>query len=78
MADGQGSRVGNPMWAELKTLFWLQWKLTLSMFRSRRMRDTLGILSLLLQAVKLVMTFPMFILMGISLAVVLILSSSWS
>jgi hypothetical protein len=63
------------MWAELKTLFWLQWKLTLSMFRSRRTRDALRILDLLLQAVKLTMTFPLFVLMGISLAVALILSS---
>jgi hypothetical protein len=64
------------MWAELKTLFWLQWKLTLSMFRSRRTRDTLRIVLLLLQGLKLVMTFPMFALMGIGLAVVLILVSS--
>jgi hypothetical protein len=61
------------MWAELKTLFWLQWKLTASMFRSRRTRDTLRVVLLLLQVLKLIMTFPMFFLMGVALAVALIL-----
>jgi len=63
------------MWAELKTLLWLQYKLTASMFRSRRTRDMLRILQLLLQASKLLLSLPMFVLMGIALAVTLALLS---
>ncbi len=61
------------MWAELKTLFWLQARLTLSMFRSRRWRDRLRVLQLLLQVLMFVITVPMFALVGIGLAVISIL-----
>jgi hypothetical protein len=63
------------MWTELKTLFWLQWKLTRAMFRSRRTSTQLHVVGLLLRVVSLVFTFPMFLLMGIALAVGLILLS---
>ena len=63
------------MWSELKTLFWLQWKLTLSMFRSRLLSDRLRALEMLLRVMQFVFTFPIFLLMGIALAVGLILLS---
>lgn len=63
------------MWSELKTLFWLQWKLTRSMFRSRRLSDRLRVLDMLLRVVQFVFTFPMFLLMGAGLGVGLILLS---
>ena len=63
------------MWSELKTLFWLQWKLTRAMFRSRRTSTQLRLVGLLFRLVSLLVTFPMFLLMGIGLAVGLILLS---
>jgi hypothetical protein len=63
------------MWAELKTLFWLQWKLTRAMFRSRRTSAQLRLVGLLFRLVSLLFTLPMFLLMGIGLAVGLILLS---
>ncbi len=59
----------------MKTLFWLQWKLTRAMFRSRRASDRLYVLELLLRLVMFGVTFPMFVAMGIGLAVALILLS---
>jgi hypothetical protein len=61
------------MWSELRTLFWLQWKLTRSMFRSHRLGDRLRVLGLLLRALQFAFTLPVFVLMGIGLAVGLIL-----
>ena len=63
------------MWSELRTLFWLQWKLTRSMFRSRRTSDRLRVLGLLFRVVSFLFTVPTFLLMGIGLAVGLILLS---
>lgn len=63
------------MWSELRTLFWLQWKLTRSMFRSRRLGDRLRVLGLLWRVFSLLFTLPMFVLMGAGLAVGLILLS---
>jgi hypothetical protein len=63
------------MWSELRTLFWLQWKLTRSMFRSRRLDDRLRVLKLLLRVLSFLFTFPMFVLMGAGLAVGLVLFS---
>ncbi len=63
------------VWPELGTLFWLQWKLTRSMFRSRRVGDRLRVLGLLSRVLSLLFTFPMFVLMGVGLAVGLILLS---
>jgi hypothetical protein len=57
------------MIAELKTLFWLQWRLTMAMFRRK---DAQGIARLLQQALlvlQLLFTFPTFVLMGVGLAV---------
>lgn len=61
------------MWSELKTLFWLQWKLTRAMFRSRRVGDRLRVLGLVLRLFQFLFSFPMFVLMGIGLAVGLML-----
>ncbi len=61
------------MWAELKTLFWLQTRLTLSMFRSRRWSDRLRVLQLLLRVLMFAVTMPMAVLVGIGLAVMFIL-----
>jgi hypothetical protein len=63
------------MWPELKTLLWLQWKLTRAMFRSRRLSEKLHVLGLLFNIISLLFTFPMFIVMGIGVAVGLILLS---
>lgn len=61
--------------SELKTLLWLQWKLTRAMFRSRRFADRAQLLRLLLTGLQLVFTLPLFILMGIGVAVGLALLS---
>ena len=55
--------------AEIKTLFWLQWRLTRAMFRSRRFADRTQLLRLVLTLVQLVFTLPFFIAMGIGVAV---------
>lgn len=61
------------MWPELRTLFWLQWKLTRAMFRSRRTGARLHALGLLLRIFSFLFTLPTFVLMGAGLAVGLIL-----
>lgn len=58
------------MWAELRTLFWLQFKLTLSMFRSRRTEEQIRALMWLLRGLMFLFTLPMFVAMGFGLAVV--------
>ncbi|MBN1935085.1 MAG: hypothetical protein JW934_10495 [Anaerolineae bacterium] len=58
------------MWAELRTLFWLQFKLTLSIFRSRRTEEKIRAVMWVLRGLTLVVTLPMFVAMGIGLAVV--------
>ena len=63
------------MWLELRTLFWLQWKLTRSMFRSRRLGDRLRVLGLLGRILQFLFTLPTFVLMGVGLAVGLIFFS---
>ncbi|MDX9953554.1 MAG: hypothetical protein RBT75_05640 [Anaerolineae bacterium] len=55
--------------AEIKILFWLQWRLTRAMFRSRRFADRAQLLRLVLTLVQLVFTLPFFIAMGIGVAV---------
>ena len=59
----------SPLWSELKTLFWLQGKLTLAMFRSRRAADWFWLFRVALTIVQVVFSFPMFILMGIGTAI---------
>jgi hypothetical protein len=63
------------MWSELKTLFWLQWKLTRSMFRSRRTGDQLRIVGLLRRLLTFMVTLPMLAGMSVGLAAALILLS---
>ncbi|MFZ6029429.1 MAG: hypothetical protein ACOYYS_17085 [Chloroflexota bacterium] len=63
------------MLAELKTLFWLQWKLTVAMFRSTRLSVRWRMVGLLLQLFVFLFTIPMFIGMGTGLALVLMLLS---
>jgi hypothetical protein len=57
------------MWTELKTLLWLQWKLTRAMFRSRRFSEKLRFLGLIFRILSLLFTFPFFIAMGVGVAV---------
>ncbi|MBN1874395.1 MAG: hypothetical protein JXA33_09200 [Anaerolineae bacterium] len=57
------------MLTELKTFFWLQIKLTLSMFRSQRANERFRALFKILQLVSFIFTIPMFIIFGIGLAV---------
>jgi hypothetical protein len=63
------------MWTELKTLLWLQWKLTRAMFRSHRISEKLRFLGLIFRVLSLLFTFPFFIAMGAGVAVGLILLS---
>ncbi len=63
------------LFAELKTLFWLQGKLTLAMFRSRRAADWFWLLRLMVMLIQSVFIFPVFILMGIGIAIGLALLS---
>ncbi len=56
------------LFSELKTLFWLQGKLTLSLFRSRRSADWFWILRMGLMLIQGIFTFPIFILMGVGMA----------
>lgn len=56
------------MWNDLKTLFWLQARLTLSIFRSRRAGERLRVVVKLLQIVSFLFTLPFFVLMGLALA----------
>jgi hypothetical protein len=64
------------VWSELKTLFWLQWKLTRAMFRSGRLSDRLRLLEMLWRVSQFLFTFPVFLLLGVGLAVGLILFSA--
>jgi hypothetical protein len=57
------------MWRELKTLLWVQWLLTRSVFRTRRVADSLQAVRLLSRVAVLVMILPFFLLMGLALAV---------
>lgn len=57
------------LFAEIRTFFWLQWRLTRAMFRSRRFTDRAQLLRLVLTLVQLLFTLPFFIAMGIGVAV---------
>ena len=57
------------MWAELKTMLWLQVKLTGSMFRSRRTADRLYLTGLLSRILMLLFSLPVFVAMGCGLAI---------
>jgi hypothetical protein len=57
--------------AEIRTLLWLQWKLTISLFRSRR-ADTLARLGrLLFGLLMLLLSIPSFALLGLGLGLLL-------
>ncbi|MFP4343454.1 MAG: hypothetical protein ACLFU8_02065 [Anaerolineales bacterium] len=56
---------------ELRTLLWLQWRLTRAIFRSRRLSDRVQIVRYLLLAVQFVFTVPLFFVMGAGLALLL-------
>ncbi|MBN1579535.1 MAG: hypothetical protein JXA89_02445 [Anaerolineae bacterium] len=58
---------------ELKTLFWLQFKLTLSMFRSRHAGERIRALLFLYKLLTFVFTIPLFVAMGIGFAVASVL-----
>ncbi|NLS78664.1 MAG: hypothetical protein GXY76_15525, partial [Chloroflexi bacterium] len=64
------------LWGELKTLFWLQGKLTLAMFRQKSAEGWMRIGQMLLVVFQLVFTFPMALAMGAGLAVGLAMLSS--
>jgi hypothetical protein len=63
------------LWAELRTLFWLQWKLTLCMFRGKSTSSRLRLAGCLIQVLSFGLIFPMFVLMGIGAGVGLALLS---
>jgi hypothetical protein len=63
------------MWAEIVSLFWLQYKLTRSIFRSQRLSDRLYVWRLVGRYVSFLFSIPLFVLMGSALAVALILLS---
>ncbi len=54
---------------ELKTLFWLQGKLTLAMFRRKTAEGWMRIGQMLVVVLQLILTLPMALLMGLALAV---------
>jgi hypothetical protein len=59
------------MWRDLGTLFWLQWLLTRSMFRTRRVGDRLQAVRLLSRGLVVVFTLPLFASLGVALALLL-------
>jgi hypothetical protein len=61
------------MWADIRTLLWLQFKLTRAVFRGRQVGDRLRALGLVSRLFALLFTLPLFVLMGGALAVGLIL-----
>ena len=66
------------MLAEIKTLFWLQWKLTAAMFRSTRLSVRWRVLGLFGQLFLFIFTIPLFIGMGVVLACwMLVLAAIW-
>lgn len=61
------------MWADIRTLTWLQWRLTRAIFRSSRTRHRFYMATLILRIVGLAVLLPVFFGMGIGLAVGMIL-----
>ncbi len=58
--------------SELRTLFWLQWRLTLATFRSTRVSDRMRVLRYLLLAFQVLFTGPFSLLIGAGIAAVMI------
>ncbi len=63
------------MIAELRTLFWLQWKLTVAMFRSHRLSALWWAVELLLRIISFVFSLPLILALGAGLAAVLMMLS---
>ncbi len=61
------------MWRDLKNLLWLQGRLTVSMFRTRRASERLHVAGVVFQVVSFVFALPFFVGMGIGIAVLGIL-----
>lgn len=61
------------MWRDLKNLLWLQGRLTVAMFRTRRASERLYVARVVLQVVSFVFALPFFVGMGIGIAVLGIL-----
>jgi hypothetical protein len=57
------------MLADVKTLLWLQWRLTVSMFRARRLAALARLGRLLLMLLLLITTIPFFVGLGIALGI---------
>lgn len=63
------------MVGDLRNLLWLQWRLTLGIFRSRRARHRLRALAQVVQALQYVVTIPIVLALGAGVAVGLALLS---
>jgi hypothetical protein len=61
------------MWRDLKNLLWLQGRLTLAMFRTRRASERLRVAGIVLQIVNFVFLLPLFVAMGAGIALLSIL-----
>jgi hypothetical protein len=61
------------MWRDLKNLLWLQGRLTLAMFRTRRASERLRVAGIVLQIVNFVFILPLFVIMGVGIALLSIL-----
>jgi len=61
------------MWRDLKNLLWLQGRLTVAMFRTRRASERLHVAGVVLQVVSFVFALPFFVGMGIGIALLGIL-----
>ena len=61
------------MWRDLKNLLWLQGRLTVAMFRTRRASERLRIAGIVLQIVGFLFVLPIFVGMGAGIALVSIL-----
>ncbi len=61
------------MWRDLKNLLWLQGRLTVSMFRTRRASERLRVAGTVLQIVNFGVLLPLFIAIGAGIALLSIL-----
>jgi len=61
------------MWRDLKTLLWLQGRLTVAMFRTRRASERLHVAGVILRMVGFLFALPFFLAMGAGIALLSIL-----
>ena len=59
------------MWRELKNLLWLQGRLTVAMFRTRRASEQLHVAGVVLRIVGFLFAVPFFIAMFLALMLIL-------